>query len=400
MPAEPVADGRGATRAPVQLTRPVSPRVIGIDVARCLALLGMMATHILPGVVDGEVTLAQQVAGGRASALFAVLAGVSLALVAGRRPLRGRAWLGMLAGTAVRAAVLGFVGLLLGGLESGIAVILVYYAVLFVVTVPFVALSTRALVGVAVLWTLLGPVVSQWLRDRMPLTAYDVPSFESFDDPLALVRDLLLTGYYPVATWVPYLLVGIVVGRLDLRSARTTARLALAGGAAALVAWQASDLLTRDGDVRAELIRSFTGSGWQGNLATTLEHGLYGVVPTGSTWWLVVRAPHSGTTPDLLMTTGSACLVLAVCLVVGRAAPRICGVVFGAGAMTFTLYSLHVALRREGLWDGDDAATYVGQAALVLGLGAAYRLAGRRGPLEFFTGEVSSGVRRAVAGRR
>ncbi len=375
-------------------------RIVGIDVARCLALLGMMATHILPGVVDGEVPLAQQVAGGRAAALFAVLAGVSLTLVAGsRRPLRGRAWTAMLAGTAVRSAVIGLVGLLLGGLESHIAVILVYYAVLFVVAVPFMALSTRALVMVAGAWVVLAPLLSQWLRDRAPLTSYAVPSFDSFAEPVVLVRDLLLTGYYPVLTWVSYILLGLVVGRLDLTSNRIAGLLAASGGAAALIAWQVSDALTSQPDVRAALVRSFEGAGWQGDLATTLTHGIYGVTPTGSGWWLAVRAPHTGTTFDLLMTGGCACLVLAVCLVLGRLAPRFCAVVFGAGAMTFSLYSLHVVLRTHGFWDGDDLATYPGQAALVLVIGAAFRGRGHRGPLEFLTGELSSGTRRTVAGR-
>ena len=375
-------------------------RVIGVDVARCLALLGMMATHILPGVVDGEVTLAQQLAGGRASALFAVLAGVSLTFVAGQRgPVRGRAWRAMLAGTTVRSALIGLVGFLLGVLETGIAVILVFYAVLFVVAVPFMALSTRALAVVAAAWVVLAPLLSHLLRDRMPLTAYDVPSFDSFEQPLVLVRDLLLTGYYPVLTWVAYVLVGLLVGRLDLARMRTAGSLALGGAVAAVVAWQVSDRLTADPDVRAALIRSFAGAGWRDDLATTLTRGLYGVTPTGSDWWLAVRAPHTATTFDLLMTAGSACVVLAACLVLGRLAPRVCAVVFGAGAMTFSLYTLHVALRADGVWDDDGTAVFLGQAALVLAIGAAFRWSGRQGPLEFLTGELSSGVRRAVAGR-
>ena len=55
-------------------------RLVGLDVARCLALLGMVATHVLDArTPDGELATAQWLAGGRASALFAVLAGVSLA---------------------------------------------------------------------------------------------------------------------------------------------------------------------------------------------------------------------------------------------------------------------------------------------------------------------------------
>jgi hypothetical protein len=376
-------------------------RVVGVDVARCLALLGMMATHILPGFVEGEVTVAQQVAGGRASALFAVLAGTSLVLVAGSRsPIRGRAWQGMLAGTLVRATLIGLIGLLLGHLETGIAVILVYYAVLFVVAIPFLALGTRTLVAVTAAWILVAPVVSHLWRQSLPGPSYQVPSFDSFEAPLTLLRELVVTGYYPVLTWVSYVLVGILVGRLDLRSWRSAGWLVAVGAWGMVLAWAVSDALVGRPGVRAELIASYTGLAWKGDLDATLTNGLYGVTPTGSPWWLAVRAPHSGTTFDLLMTIGSACLVLGVCLVLGRLLPRLSAVVFGAGALTLSLYTLHVVLRTEGWWDGDDLATYLGQAALVLTIGAAFRVAGRRGPLEFLVGEASGGVRSVVTRRR
>lgn len=377
-----------------------SGRVVGIDVARCLALVGMMATHILPGVVDGRVPLLQQLAGGRASALFAVLAGASLVLVAGRRtPLLGAVWKGMAAGTAVRALLIGVIGLVLGHVSSGIAVILVYYAVLFVVAVPFMRLSHRSLVALTAVWVLLAPVLSHLLRDRLPPPSYDVPSFASLGAPVTLARELLLTGYYPVLTWLPYVLAGMVIGRLDLRSNRTAALAAAFGSWAVVVAWTVSDALTAQPGVRAELIRSFTGEGWEGNLSTTLTQGLHGVAPTGSAWWLAVRAPHTGTTFDLLMTMGSACLVLAACLLLGRLLPRVCAVAFGAGALTLTLYTLHVLLRGDGLWDGDDMATFVGHTALVLAIGAGIRGSGQRGPLETLVGVASTKVRKAVEAR-
>ena len=249
---------------------PSGARVVGVDIARCVALVGMMATHILPGVVDGRVPVVQQVAGGRASALFAVLAGTSLVLVAGRRaPLRGRELSGMVAGTATRAVLIGLVGLLLGGLDSGIAVILVYYAVLFVVAVPFLALSTRALVAVTVGWGLLGPLLSFAVRGGLPPTAYAVPSFDSLAAPAALLRDLLLTGYYPVATWVPFVLAGMVVGRLDLRSPSTSGQL-LGAGLVLVSSSLVSDVLLARPDVRAALAGSFDGAGWRGALLPTL----------------------------------------------------------------------------------------------------------------------------------
>jgi hypothetical protein len=121
-------------------------------------------------------------------------------------------------------------------------------------------------------------------------------------------------------------------------------------------------------------------------------------VPTGTPWWLAVRAPHTGTTPDLLMTAGSACVLLAVCLVVADLAPGTCRVLFGAGGMTLTLYSLHVLSRAEGLWDADGWPTYLGQVAAVLVIGAAYALARRRGPLEVVVGDIARAARLSVAG--
>jgi uncharacterized membrane protein len=58
-------------------------RLRGIDAARGLALLGMLAVHLLPSRDDdGAISLSYRLASGRAAATFAVLAGVGLALAA------------------------------------------------------------------------------------------------------------------------------------------------------------------------------------------------------------------------------------------------------------------------------------------------------------------------------
>ena len=71
-----------ATAAP---PAPTSSRIVGIDLARGIALLGMAATHVL--TVSHRRRLPRRRSGslfaGRASALFALLAGVSLAIVTG-----------------------------------------------------------------------------------------------------------------------------------------------------------------------------------------------------------------------------------------------------------------------------------------------------------------------------
>ena len=91
-------------------------RLVGLDVARCLALVGMIATHTLMPPFPGEDRpVWHWLASGRASALFAVLAGVSLALMSGGpRPVRGRERLATTTGLAVRALLIAALGLRAG----------------------------------------------------------------------------------------------------------------------------------------------------------------------------------------------------------------------------------------------------------------------------------------------
>ena len=62
------------------------PRVMGVDVARALAIIGMMGAHLAnaPDLVWGDPSTWLGVMVGRPSALFGLLAGVSVSLVTGR----------------------------------------------------------------------------------------------------------------------------------------------------------------------------------------------------------------------------------------------------------------------------------------------------------------------------
>ena len=123
-------------------------RLAGIDAARGLALLAMMATHVLP-TFGSDPQLTPTWVGlafsGRAAALFAVLAGVGLALSTGKQqPLEGPTLGAARRGIALRALVMGAVGFSVGGLEVNIAIILVHYALLFLCVLPFVGLGASA----------------------------------------------------------------------------------------------------------------------------------------------------------------------------------------------------------------------------------------------------------------
>lgn len=364
---------------------PVPARLVGLDVARALALLGMIATHMLPPATSsGEQTWADELAAGRASALFAVLAGVALALMTGRRtPLRGGHRLRASQGLAARALLIALIGLALATEATGLAIILTYYGVLFLLAIPFVGLRARPLALLAAVWLVVVPLASHLLRPALPPRRYGNPAFEQLEQPGLLISELLFTGYYPAVPWLAYVLAGMAVGRSDLARRVVQAGL-LAGGV--LLAGLAS-FLSRDA----------TADQFSRETLLEADFGLYGTTPTNRWAWLLVDAPHSATPFDLAATVGSSLAVIGLCLlVVGvlpRLAVRVLAVVFGAGTMTLTLYSLHAVLRTDRFWPPDDTA-FARHVALVGVIGAVFVLLRWRGPLELVVGLPARLLRR------
>jgi uncharacterized membrane protein len=372
---------------------PSTSRLGGVDAARAVALAGMASVHILPVMTAGNTeTVAGAVAAGRASALFAVLAGVGIALgTGGPVPLRGaREHLAAAAGLVVRGLLVALVGLVLVALEPPVAVILVYYGLLFVLATPLLRLRAPVLAVAAVVWCVAGPVLSHVLRAGRRAWPGDQPGFAALAEPAQMLRELTLTGYYPVLPWLTYLLAGMAVGRLDLRSTRVAAVLLGGGAGLAVAAWAGSALLLGPG-------------GGAAVLGEELGERRYGTVPTDTWWWLAVEAPHTGTPFDLAHTTGTALAVLGAMLLLARAAPALVWPLAAVGAMPLTLYTLHVtalavfpttAAEAAGITAGE---LLVAHLVAVLVIGTAVRAAGRRGPLEAAVRAASRGARRAVA---
>lgn len=362
-------------------------RVAGVDIARGVALLGMAAVHVLPAEdADGSASFADTVASGRSAALFAVLAGVGLALAYGRRPGARAA-----AAVAVRAALIGLVGLGLGLLDSGVAVILAYYAVFFLLALPWLRAGLRTLLVSAGLIALVVPFVSQQVRDSLPDRDTASPDFADLREPGQLLSELLLTGYYPAAAWVAYLLVGLAVGRLALRSRRTATGLVVAGAVTALAGHALSALLLGPlggYDQLGEVVRPRG----ERTVEDVVDAARFGNVPTDSTWWLAVDARHTTTPLDLLATTGVAVAVLGLALLLSG---RLLTPLAAAGSMPLTLYSAHVLVLATTEAD-DPTRYYLVQVVGALVAATLWRRWVGRGPLETV---VASAVRPLTAGR-
>jgi uncharacterized membrane protein YeiB len=394
--------GRGGSTRPLERTR-----LVGVDVARGVALLGMIAVHVIDDMDSrGNPTLTTEVAAGRASTLFVMLAGVGLALLSGgQRPAEGRARTAIAAGIAVRALLIGAIGLLLGELFGGSAnveVILPYYGLLFLLAIPLLGLLPRTLAWVTAAVVAVAPVVILWIVADVgtaELEAGGNVTFTTlFEDPGELLSALLVTGSYPVLAFMAYLCAGMAIGRLNLSSSRLAAGL-LGGGIAMALGAQlvSSMLLFQLGGLR-ELVDLVDAN----STREAANQLLWDPDPVGSWWYLALPAPHSSTPIDLLHTLGSAMAVLGAALLLCRvrAIARLLRPLAAAGSMTLTLYTAHLLVLATGVFEDEEVVLYLLMVVAALAFGYFWQRKMGQGPLERLVASTAGLARRAVAGQQ
>ncbi|MGW1895459.1 DUF418 domain-containing protein [Streptomyces sp. NPDC002004] len=383
-----------ATAAPTHSgsSAPSRVRLVGVDLARGLAVLGMLAAHIGPDPsTGGSVGWLMEVARGRSSALFALLAGFTLVLLTGRpQPYTGPARRQAAGRVLIRSVILVALGYALTALNTDVDVILAYYGLALVMALPLCRLRTAALAAVAAGAALVMPQVLYVLR-----AAIDGGSWADAiiaHDPLARLTDsdgvvgLLVTGDYPVLTWLPFIIAGMAVARLDLGRPGVPQRLALSGGALAVLGYGGSWLALHlvPGAVTAVNAAAHTRAGASAWWSDAVGD------PVSTPQWLLVAAPHSQTTWSILGNTGVGLLVLAGCLIaVERSARlrRFARPVSAVGSVSLTVYVGHiVAIRTLGIGDLPDSAALpalIVLAAVAMLLASAWTRVFRRGPLEY-----------------
>ncbi|MDI3331843.1 MAG: heparan-alpha-glucosaminide N-acetyltransferase domain-containing protein [Micrococcus sp.] len=392
-----IASGRTAGIVPVS-----KKRLIGIDAARGLALIGLMAVHILPLSSEdtGDPTWTFTLFYGDSAALFALLAGVGLALTSGgRQPHSGRQVSADRAGLAVRAAMIGVLALVLAAIIQPAdpeTSILLYYSMFFLLAIPFLSLGPRALFVSAAAFLVIAPILMQQLGPMLPEWSESNPGVvEVFTEPAAVVSQLLLTGTYPALPYMTFLLAGLGLGRLNLRSVRVQAIIAGVGAALAVLANLVSSLLF------------YAFGGYQALLDTpdmtieTLDEAIvYGpeLVPADSGWWYALATPHTNMPLALVSSLGTAMMVLGVFLLVSDRAGRWLRPLAAMGAMTLTLYSAHLAALAMELHYDDPELWFVIHVGLA-GLFAWFWQRSRgRGPLEAMVSRAVNGIRIAAGG--
>ncbi|MFD2420855.1 heparan-alpha-glucosaminide N-acetyltransferase domain-containing protein [Amycolatopsis pigmentata] len=395
------------TGAPTVADAIRSARLGGIDAARGIALLGIMAVHALADTrPDGQPSWDFAIFAGRAAAAFAVLAGVGIAFLSGRKRVGIADARGTVVALAARALVIGAIGLCFGYTDGAIGVmILPYYAVLFLLAIPLVFLPTWLIAVTGVLFAGGAPLLSFVVLPHLPVvTAAHNPGFSFvFHHPLGMLYEMTFTGEYPAVPWVTYICAGLVAGRLNLSRVRVAVGLLVTGTALAVASHATSWYLLDKAGGLPRIWQAQPGSNLTlPETSEMLAFGGDGSVPSSTRWWLAVDAPHTSTPFDLAGTTGTALALLGLMLLVWRThrvVRWVLGPIAAAGAMTLTIYCLHIWFLNSDYDVYSPNTGYALQVAGVLMFAFAWRMTAGRGPLEGLATSVTRRARR-WAGRR
>ncbi len=307
---------------------------MGFDIARGLAVIGMVAAHVAEPALDfdwGDAATWPDIVNGRSAILFALLAGVSIALMTGRtqRPTEEQM-------PAVRLRLLGrgitifIIGLLLEQLGTSVLIILTLYGILYVVALPFVRARRRTLVFWSVGLALLGPTL---------LALVQVLTLEPYASGLALV----LQGSYSLPVWVSLMLAGLAIGRSDLKRSITAATVLGVGLVLAAVGYGAGAAYdareaTPPWEQSTPQYPDLTDNTWEHYTEAIVASGVQERVLDA----LLSSNPHSGGTAELVGSGGFAMVLVALLLLTGRWLRWPLLPVTAVGAMPLTAYSAQI----------------------------------------------------------
>jgi hypothetical protein len=249
---------------------------------------------------------------GRSSILFAILAGISIALMTGRSVLPERERMpGIRLNLVGRGAVIFVIGLVLELLHTPIAIILTLYGLLYVAVIPFLRWRVWQLFVAAGVLALVVPALLAFLGAVL-------------QHPSGAGVGFVLYGSYPITVWMAFVLGGLALGRMRVDQLRTAAA-ALGVGVVLMGAGYGLGALGY-------------AAGWGAQPEAFEEDDPVRAVISG---FLHVE-PHSGGTAEILGSGGFALTVIALCLLLSRPLRWPLLPLGALGSMPLSAYTLHV----------------------------------------------------------
>ena len=290
----------------------MSERLIGLDIARYLAFVGMVLVNfdivMSHGVQSNEGFFNEFIGQlqGRASATFVVLAGIGLGLSSFKKESQT-------VNTIVKRSIfLLILGLLNMTIFEGD--ILHYYAFYFLFGVFLLPFGNRALILVISILNLVFfsmmlfiDYESGWNFEELTYTG-----FWTID---GFTRNLFFNGFHPVFPWLGFFLLGMLMSRVLLKKRQVQIK---------MISWGLIAIIFSE-------IMSFIISGY--------------VIPADSELQFLFMTDSMPPMPlYFLAASGSAIFIIGLCLLVSEKfkESKIYSLIAPAGTQTLTLYVLHI----------------------------------------------------------
>ena len=245
-----------------------SSRIVGLDIARSLAIIGMVVLHMASLVWHTKVIL-----NGLPAALFAILAGITLMIIA--RNFTVTTLLRILA----RGCIITLIGLALLPLGGEIQVVLV-------------------VIGITMMLLCWVPPL-HWAWKLILFAAATVAATVKY-------APLTLPQVYPLLAYIAYFFAGMLLYEIYIRKLRAAAQ------------WVST---------------AITG--------IVAAIGFYFRFTTDIPGWLRFTG-HTGVVGEIVLSIAVAAVVLHLCLLAGRAASKLVYPFAALGAMSLSIYILHV----------------------------------------------------------
>lgn len=243
-------------------------RIIGLDIARSLAIIGMIVLHMASLVWHTKVIL-----NGLPAALFAILAGITLMIIA--RDFTVTTFLRIIA----RGCIITLIGLALLPVGGEVQVVLV-------------------VIGITMILVSWIPPLRWWWKLLLLVAATAAATIK--------YAPLTLPQVYPLLAYTAYFLAGMLFYEVYIRNSRVVAQW-VSTGIAALIA----------------------------------AAGFYFRFTPDMPGWLRFTG-HTGVLGEIILSIAVAAIVLHLCLLIGRTVPKLAYPSAAPGAMSLSIYILHV----------------------------------------------------------
>jgi uncharacterized protein len=197
-------------------------RIIGIDVARSLAVIGMIVVNFK--VVFGEngqswVKTFASIFDGKAAATFVVLAGIGLALMTNSAIKNNdRAKLKVARSRIAKRAVFLFV-LGISYITIWPADILHFYGIYMAIIILLLSSNERTIIITALSLIIVFPILINFWNYEIGWN-FDTLDYQGFWTFKGFLRNLFFNGFHPVIPWTSFMLFGYWFGKQDLHNGK------------------------------------------------------------------------------------------------------------------------------------------------------------------------------------